>query len=113
VAAALPVDPFISETAAAYSCNSWQLCGLCGRICTCCNGGGGLNVCPYGTTFSAYWSACCVNPSTGFSARFFYWDCVGGSANCNSCLSCSNGCPQPLWGHGTYKCTAVTNNPNC
>jgi hypothetical protein len=114
LAAALPVDPFISEAAAAYNCTSWQLCGICGRICTCCNGGGGLNVCPAGTTFSAYWSACCVNPSTGFSVRFFYWDCVGGSANCGSCLWCNNGnCPQPLWGSGTYKCTAVTNNPSC
>jgi hypothetical protein len=113
VAAALPADPYVAEAGAAYSCTDWRLCGLCGRICTCCNGGGGLNVCPYGSTWSAYWSACCINAQTGFSSRFFYWDCVGGGTNCSSCLWCSNNCPQPLWGSGTYKCTAVTNNPTC
>lgn len=113
VVAVLPLDPLIPEVAAAYTCSSWQLCGLCGRICTCCNGGGGLNVCPYGSTWSAYWSACCYSPSTGFGSRFFYWDCLNGNANCSGCLSCQNNCPQPLWGSGTYKCTAVTQNPSC
>lgn len=111
VISALPIPGNVEEVAAA-SCGDWNLCGLCGRICTCCNGGNALNVCPGGTNWFGYWSRCCSNPYG--AGRLYYWDCCGGSVNCNSCLTCANNCPQPAWCNGqAYKCTAVVSGSAC
>lgn len=112
VASAVPIPGIVDEINAAVQCTDWNLCGLCGRICTCCNGGGGLNVCPAGTNFYSYWSRCCL--SQYGPGRIYYWDCCGGSVNCNSCKVCENNCPQPAWCNGyTYKCTAIVAGAAC
>lgn len=113
---ALPLDRLVADVDA-YTCGSYQLLGLCGRICTCCNGGGGLNVCPNGTNWFSYWSSCIHLPYPPYAyQRYYYWDCCGGSANCNSCLWCNSNCPQPAWCNGvpnSYRCTAVVAGGSC
>lgn len=113
IASALPIDRIVAEVDA-YSCGSAQLCGICGRICDCCNGGNPLNICPAGTSWYSYWSSCCNTGPGGLMSRWYYWDCCGGSVSCN-CLWCSNNCPQPAWcnGQSNYKCTAVVKGAQC
>jgi methylamine dehydrogenase light chain len=111
--AALPIAK-PEEASAAVTCSYWSLCGLCGRICTCCNGSHPLNWCPSGTSVYSYWSKCCKDPGDNTWVRIRYWDCCGGSASCGSCLNCSNNCPQPAWCNGTtYRCTAIVDAGPC
>jgi hypothetical protein len=111
---ALPIPGNVAEVAAT-SCGDWNLCGIYGKICSCCNGGGGLNTCPFGSTWFSYWSKCC-NSQYG-AGRIYYWDCCGGNANCGGagCIWCFNNSPQPAWcnGQNNYKCTAVVAGSAC
>lgn len=111
--AALPIAE-VQDAQASHSCSYWSLCGLCGRICDCCNGGNPLNYCPSGTSWYSYWSKCCKDPADNTWVRIRYWDCCGGSTSCLSCRSCSTGCPQPPWCNGTaYRCTAIVDAGPC
>jgi hypothetical protein len=113
IVSALPIDRIV-PTAEAFACGDALLCGICGRICTCCNGGNTINVCPAGTTYFSYWSSCCHTGPGGLSSRYYYWDCCGGTVTCN-CLWCNNNCDQPAWCNNgtTYKCTAVVKGAQC
>lgn len=107
----LPVDR-TTPVEAASACDDYRLCGIYGRICTCCNNGNPITVCPYGVTQYSYWEACCSG------RRIRYWDCCFGNANCSSCQWCyRNPTPQPLWcggaGSSAYKCTAIVDAGAC
>jgi hypothetical protein len=114
--AMLPIDEIVQDVAA-LSCGDYQLCGIYGRVCTCCNGGNPLNYCPAGTKWYSYWSSCCQQPFPPYNRqRYYYWDCCSGSANCGSCLACYNNSVQPAWCNGVagaYRCTAVVAGAYC
>jgi hypothetical protein len=115
---AVPIPGNVTEALAGHgNCSTtWNLCGLYGRVCSCCNGGGGLNVCPAGSTWFSYWSRCCTTPYGGGQGRIYYWDCCNGAANCGgaTCHWCFNNGPQPAWCNGgVYKCTAVVTGSSC
>jgi hypothetical protein len=113
---ALPILDIVSEVDAATTCNgTWNLCGLSGKTCQCC-AGGGLNVCPAGSNWFGYWARCCSTPYGG-RGMIYYWDCCGGPANCGgaACLWCHNNGDQPAWCNGqpNYKCTAAVTGSSC
>lgn len=117
VVAMLPIDGIV-EDVAALACSDYRLCGLWGRVCTCCSGSSSLNVCPAGSSWFSYWSSCCQQPFPPRQrVRYYYWDCCNGSANCNSCLACTNNpIQQPAWCNGVvgaYRCTAVVTGSIC
>lgn len=108
----LPVDRRVAN---AESCSDWELCGLYGRVCTCCNGGGGYDVCPSGSEWFSFWQACCPSP---FLASYWvlYWDCCNcdSPGSCSGCMWCKNNDPQPAWCNGgTYCCTAPVIGSEC
>lgn len=105
----LPVDRTVAEAA---NCGDWRLCGIYGRTCDCCNGGNPLNYCPACSTWNNYWSSCCCQ-SWWNCSTIYYWDCLNCCANCSGCTWCSNNSPQPLWGNGSYCCTAVVVGSGC
>lgn len=106
----LPVSHGVAD--ADIACSDWRMCNFCGNQCDCCNGTAGIGTCPSCATIGTYWTGCCCAPD-GFSKTVRYWDCMKGSCSttkydqCKGCLSCSRGCPQPVWGDGNYMCTAV------
>lgn len=106
IVSALPANRLIQVAEASHSCSWYELCGLYGRICDCCNGGG-LGSCPSGSTAAtSWWQKCCKDPLDNTWQRYRYVDCCGGSANCSSCRWCENIVQQPAWCSG-YKCTKI------
>lgn len=110
----LPVDRRVAR--ADVSCSDWRLCNMCGNQCDCCNGDAkGIGGCPDCATVGSFWTGCCCNPNDNRAYTIRYWDCMKGSCTnakvdqCHNCTSCSNGCPQPVWGSGTYVCTKIEN----
>ena len=110
VSEVLPVSHGVAE--ADIACTDWRMCNFCGVQCDCCNGTSGIGTCPACATVGSFWTGCCCKPGAlAYTVR--YWDCMKGSCSnekynqCQNCTSCSRGCPQPVWGNGTYMCTAV------
>jgi hypothetical protein len=108
----LPVD---RTTADAASCGDWQLCGIYGKICSCCNGNSGLNVCPACSSWFNHWNSCCCQ--NWWTCNWvLYWDCCNCCVSCggSGCIWCTNNSVQPAWCNGgTYCCTAVVISNGC
>ncbi len=111
----LPLDRITRKVEAA-NCSDWQLCGIYGKPCDCCQGGD-LYYCPPGFELGSWWTSCCQDPETFVWYKFAYVDCcriVGHVVNCSLCGSCyRNPVRQPAWCIGspdkivTYGCTYI------
>jgi hypothetical protein len=93
-------------------CNDTQYCGLCGRFCTACPGGG-CESCPTGTTRGSFWAKCCND-----QVEYRYYDCCQTGtvpACCGQGPACCRGSGQPAWcgGAGNYCCTIVEAGSPC
>ena len=120
VAEVLPFDRTVAEAA---SCGDVNLCGFCGRLCTCITGAG-ENYYPGCATLGSYWVVCCLGDGPRGTGHWQYmWDCFDGGSSC--CQPCS-GCGSCLWccnsgypGTGPYPnrsdycCTAVVADGAC
>lgn len=111
----LPVNRTVAE---ATSCSDWQLCGLTGYTCDCCNSGNGLGSCPPNGWFcsgfvGSYWASCCCDTGPVVCHYVAYHDCCDCCVSCG-CTWCFNHGSTPTWcqrpdgTQGNYCCTAVT-----
>ena len=123
----LPLDRTFIAEAQSVGCGDWQLCGICGRLCaSCCGGGGSLTACPSCTKRGHFgWCKCCLD-CNGRWVMFEYWDCCGDEAGAADCegTTCNNNCSpsiiewcrdpmNPMRSLGTYRCTVIVNRGSC
>lgn len=88
------LEPLVLDrrSEANHLCGRWNYCGMYGRPCSCCGGGGTDTKCPnFLTKSTSFWHRCC----SGWDV--WYYDCCGSGSCQAGCDFHSCGPQQGSW----------------